>query len=243
LLYNRFMQNLPQHIVIIPDGNRRWAKKRGKPPFFGHMEGAKRIGEILETALELQIKNLTFWTCSVDNLTKRSSKEVQFLIKIFGQYFKKLSERKEIDENKIKINVLGRWEEFFPEKLKKELKKIIKKTENYNDYNLTFLMAYSGTDEMTNAIQKIAKIKNQNTKIKIDEKLIKANLWTKDLPPVDLIIRTGSVDDPHWSSGMMMWDVADSQLYFTKTLFPDFSPVEFKKAIEQYNQTERRKGA
>jgi len=102
-------------------------------------------------------------------------------------------------------------------------------------------MAYSGIDEMTSAVKQIANRKAQGKNLKIDEKLIKENLWTKDLPPVDLVIRTGG--EPHWSMGMMMWDVANAQLYFTETLLPDFSVEEFKKAIEQYSKTERRMGA
>ena len=101
-------------------------------------------------------------------------------------------------------------------------------------------MAYSGVDEMTAAIQKIAQLKIKDSKFEIDEKTVKENLWTKDLPPVDLVIRTGG--EPHWSAGLMMWDVAEAQLYFTKTLWPDFSENEFKKTIEKYSEIERRMG-
>jgi undecaprenyl diphosphate synthase len=202
----------------------------------------------------------------LDNIAKRPSREVKFLLKIFEQNFKKLAKSGEIHKNGIKINVIGRWKEMFPENVKKAIQEAVDKTKNYKNYRLTFLMAYSGIDEMTSAIQRIAKIKNLprsetefllrgqkspkefrfqrnpmgQAKIKIDEDLIKANLWTKDLPPVDLVIRTGG--EPHWSAGLMMWDVANSQLYFTNTLYPDFSVEEFKKAIEKYSQTERRMG-
>ena len=93
---------------------------------------------------------------------------------------------------------------------------------------------------MTAAIQKITELRIKNRELRINKELIKNNLWTKDLPAVDLVIRTGG--EPHWSAGMMMWDVADSQLYFTETLYPDFSVEEFKKAINKYGQTERRMG-
>jgi undecaprenyl diphosphate synthase len=202
----------------------------------------------------------------LDNIAKRPSREVKFLLKIFEQNFKKLAKSGEIHKNGIKINIIGRWKEMFPENVKKAIQEAIDKTKNYKNYRLTFLMAYSGIDEMTSAIQRIAKIKNLprsetefllrgqkspkefrfqryptgQAKIKIDEDLIKANLWTKDLPPVDLVIRTGG--EPHWSAGLMMWDVANSQLYFTNTLYPDFSVEEFKKAVEKYSQTERRMG-
>ncbi|MEK7546740.1 MAG: polyprenyl diphosphate synthase [Patescibacteria group bacterium] len=235
------MSNLPKHIVLIPDGNRRWAKKKGLPPFFGHREGAKNTEKLLKAALNLGIENLTIWGCSVDNVTKRTPAEVKFLMKIFETYSKKLANnRKEIPENEVRVNVLGRWKELFPEATKKAIQSAIDKTKKYDKRRLTVLMAYSGTDEMTQAVNKISALKSKNKKLKIDGNLIKNNLWTKDLPPVDLVIRMGG--EPHLSSGMMMWDIANSQLYFTETLYPDFSVAEFKKALENYGKTERRMG-
>jgi len=237
--------NLPNHIVLIPDGNRRWARNKGLPPFFGHRQGAKTMEKILKAALDMKIPCITFWVASFDNITIRSPREFKFLFDIFERWFKKLIKTKEVHQNSVKINILGRWEKLFPEKVKKPMKEAMEKTKNYKNYQLTFLMAYSGIDEMISAIQRIAKIKNQKSKIKIDGELIKNNLWTKDLPAVDLVIRTASERDnwSHLSAGLMMWDIADAQFYFTKTLFPDFSVTEFKKAAEQYSQTERRMGA
>jgi len=233
--------NLPNHIVLIPDGNRRWARKRGLPAFFGHRRGVKATEKILKVALELKIPCFTFWGMSLDNITKRSPQEVNFLFDIFERWFKKVAKSKYIHKNFVKINVLGRWNKLFPERVKKAIKTAIEKTRNYRNHQLTFLLAYSGIDEMNEAIKKIAELRIKNKNLKIDEKLIKNSLWSKDLPQVDLVIRTGG--EPHWSMGMMMWDVADSQLYFTKTLLPDFSVKEFKKAIDQYSKTERRMGA
>lgn len=236
--------NLPNHIVLIPDGNRRWARKKGLPPFFGHRQGAETLEKILKAVLELKIPYFTFWGSSLDNVTKRSSSEVNFLFKLFERHFKKLVKDKEIYQSGVKINVFGRWEKLFPEKTKKAIKEAIEKTKNHKNFHLTFLMAYSGIDEMTSAIKKIAELKIKNVELRTTEELIKNNLWTKDLPAVDLVIRTASERDnwSHLSVGVMMWDIADAQLYFTKTLYPDFSVAEFKKAVEQYSQTERRMG-
>jgi undecaprenyl diphosphate synthase len=234
--------NLPEHIVLIPDGNRRWAKKKGLAAFLGHKQGAEIMGDIIKAARELKISCLTFWGSSLDNIAKRPAEEVDFLFEVFREYFEKLVKSEEIYEDSVRVEILGRWEELFPEKAKKPMREIIEKTKNHKNHRLTFLMAYSGVDEMAEAIKKIAELKFKNPDLKIDEKLIKDSLWTKDLPPVDLVIRTGSAGDPHWSSGLMMWDTADAQLYFTDTLFPDFSPAEFKKAVEQYSGKERRFG-
>ncbi len=227
------------HIALIPDGNRRWAKKRGLLPWQGHFEGAKNLEKILKKAWERKIPYFTFWGTSADNLTKRPKEEVGALFSIFRQYFQKLLFSKEIEKEKVKINIFGQWQKYFPKNLQNLLKKVIEKTKRNRDYVLTFLLAYNGTEEMLEAIKKIVKTaKNKE----INEKLILENLWTGSLPPVDLVIRTGCEGDPHNSAGFMMWQTAYSQYYFTKTLFPDFTPEEFEKAINDFLKRERRLG-
>lgn len=230
--------SLPRHIVIVPDGNRRWAKKKGKPSFFGHRAGMKAVEKITQAAFKLEIPYLTIWGCSVANITERSSTEVKFLFNIFEIMFKRLARRKELKQKKIKVRVLGRWQEFFPESLKKAVRNVVNATEKYDGLNFTLLMAYDGRDEMLAAVRKISASGKKPSLIDYDA--IKGSLWSVDLPPVDLVIRTGG--EPHWSAGMMMWDVAEAQLYFTETLWPDFSPKEFQKALNYYARTERRHG-
>jgi len=232
--------NIPQHIAIIPDGNRRWAKKNSLPVFRGHRQGIKSIEEVIKCALDLKIPYLTFWGCSMSNILNRSKLEVNFLMKIFEQNFRKIVQNEDIHNKKAGIAVVGRWRELFPKKTKESIEKAIDATKNYQNYHLTFLMAYSGTDEMQTAIQNIIKLKTENINLKIDENVIKNNLWTNNLPPVDLVIRTGG--EPHWSDGFMMWDVANAQLYFTETLWPDFSGKEFRKVVDRYSKTKRRMG-
>lgn len=225
-------------MVLIPDGNRRWAKERGRPGYYGHKVGADSAEEIFKFAYDKKLNNLTFWGCSYNNITERDRIEVKFLLALFERMFLKLSKRKEIGKDGIRIRVLGRWEEIFPTRLKKVINNMVKSTENHSSLNLTFLMAYDGRDEMQAAIKNIAE--SGISPDKITREVIKQNLWTKDLPPVDLVIRTGG--EPHWSAGLLMWDVAEAQLYFTKTFWPDFSPKEFEKALSLYAKTERRHG-
>lgn len=248
--------SLPAHIALIPDGNRRWAKKRGLPSFFGHRAGAKAAGKVLQTALDFKIPYVSLWGCSIANITKRSAGEIRFLFKLFSVYFKKLGKSKIIHQNKIRIRALGQWQKYFPTDLQKEIEKTLEATKSYNDYNLTFLLAYNGTEEMISAVQSMVgagspRPGDNGTKKpdgkteplpanEIDEQNIKKHLYTKDLPAVDLVIRTGG--DPHLSAGFMMWDVAEAQLYFTDKMWPDFDPTEFKKAISVYENTERRLG-
>lgn len=236
------MKNTPKHVAIIPDGNRRWARKKGLKPWIGHQKGVNYFEKVLEKAIELKIPYLTFWGGSFDNLTKRAKIELNFLFKVYTSQFKMMLTDERIHNNKVKVNVLGRWQEILPPKTQSAIEETIKKTRDYNQHFLTFLLAYNGTDEMLNCIQKVTELAKQKP-IKVTEKLIKENLWTKDLPPVDLIIRTGCESDPHNSTGFMMWDAAYSQFHFTKTLFPDFSPREFEEIIKDYSERERRLGA
>lgn len=230
------MKNTPIHIALIPDGNRRWANKKRLPSIIGHTKGSEALEKILNKALELKIPYFTFWGSSLDNITNRSKKEVNYLFDIFEKQFKKLAKDKRTHENKVRVRVIGEWQEYFPLKTKEAINEAIEKTKNYSDYNLTFLMAYNGTNEMIDCIKKL---KNNP----INEKTIKDNLWTKELPAVDLMIRTGCENDPHLSAGFMMWDIAYAQLFFSKTLFPSFSSKEFEEIIKDYLKRQRRKGA
>lgn len=236
--------NIPKHIAIIPDGNRRWAKNSSLSAFRGHRQGIRRVEEIIKSALDLKIPYITFWGCSTSNILNRPGLEVNSLMRIFEQNFRKIINNKDIHNEKAKISVVGRWRELFPQKTKKSIEKAIEATKNYQNYHLTFLMAYSGVDEIIDTINKITELKiksaSERINLEIDKKLIKDNLWTNNLPSVDLVIRTGG--EPHWSDGFMMWDVADAQLHFTKTLWPDFSNEEFREIINQYSKTERRLG-
>ncbi len=231
----------PRHVLIIPDGNRRWARARKKLPHLGHLEGARISGKILKEALILGIPAITMWGASVSNIQKRSRVEVAFLSRVFKLYFAKLLKEADIKKYDVRIRFLGRWKELLPKSVCSVIQKCIDSTKVHTKHSLTFLLAYSGTDEMQDAIARIASGKATHPDMKIDGECIKKHLWTKELPPVDLVIRTGG--EPHLSTGVMMWDLAEARLYFTETLWPDFSPEEFKKAVEEYSRTEKRAGA
>lgn len=229
-----------EHIAIIPDGNRRWARSNGKTPEQGHLEGFERTREIIEKAFDGRVKNITFWGASLDNLAKRPQDEVQHLYKNFQNYIKALLTYKEIHTQKIKINILGRWQELFPEILQDVIQKAIDSTKDYSNYTLNFLLGYNGDEEMLQAIKSISEQKLANPSLEITPELVKQSLYTKDLPPVDLLIRTGG--EPHNSVGFMMWDTANSHYYFTDINYPDFTIEEFDKAIEEYHTRGKRRG-
>ncbi len=230
--------NLPNHIAIIPDGNRHWAREHGLKPWDGHEEGAKKTEGIVKEARKIGIKHLSFWGSSLENLKKRPVEEKMALFHIYEKYYAKLITSNEIHENKVRISVIGRWREEFPEGLKNVLEEGIEKTKNYDNYFLNLFMAYNGDDEMIEAVKKIARSGIDPNEI--NGSIVKENLMTRDLPPVDLLIRTG--DEPHLSVGFMMWDIANAQLYFPEVYYPDFDEKEFGKAIEEYQRRERRHG-
>lgn len=230
--------NIPYHVAIIPDGNRRWARERGLAPWRGHEEGAKTIEKLVRKAFDLGIRQLSFWGSSLENLKKRPLAEKKALLRIYEEYFQKLMDSEELHKNQARINIIGRWEEQFPERLKKILKDGIERTKHYKNYALNFFLAYNGDDEMVEAISKIVRKADQYKKITAE--VIKENLMTAGLPPVDYLIRTGG--EPHLSAGFMMWDIANTQLYFSKKNFPDFGGAELEKAIEDYAARGKRQG-
>lgn len=232
------LNNMPEHLAIIPDGNRRWAKERGLPPWDGHESGAQNTEKLIKYALKKGLQCLTFWGSSLDNLKKRPLQEKKALLDIYKKYFEKLLDDSSIHEEEVRINFIGRWEEQFPESLKEIIHSLIEKTKSYEKKMLNFMLAYSGDDEMLGAI---SKIQNKYEKgVKITAQLLKENLMTASLPPVDYMIRTGG--DPHLSAGFMMWDTANAQLYFAEEKYPDFNEEKFEEALQEYARRQRRFG-
>jgi undecaprenyl diphosphate synthase len=230
--------SLPNHVAIVPDGNRRWAKERGLEPWQGHEAGAQNTEKLLRKALAMGVKCVSLWGSSVENLTKRPLLEKKELLRIYEEYFARLIKSGDIHDNQVKINFIGRWEEQFPQSLKKIMRECLEVTKNYSEHMLNFFVAYSGDDEMLAAIKRMAK--DGLTAQAITKETVKKYLMTKDLPAVDYLIRTGG--EPHLSAGFMMWDVANAQLFFSEKYYPDFDENEFELAIEDYKQRGRRHG-
>lgn len=237
-MINMNLKNIPQHVVIIPDGNRRWAKEKGMEPWIGHEEGARNTENLLRHALKRGIKCFSLWGSSLDNMTKRPLAEKMALLKIYEEYFDKLLHSADIHDNKVRINFIGRWEEQFPNSLKKIMHECVEVTKDYSEHVLNFFMAYSGDDEMLDAIKQI--MKKGTAAEKITAEILKQHLMTNMLPPVDFMIRTGG--EPHLSAGFMMWDMANAQLYFSEKFYPDFKNAELDEALEDYANRGRRLG-
>ena len=163
------IKNIPKHVAVIPDGNRRWARKKGLKPWIGHQEGVNYFEKVLDKAIELKIPYLTFWGGSYDNLTKRPKIELNFLFKVYTAQFKRIIIDERIRKNQVKVNVLGRWREILPKETQQAIGEAMKATKDYNKYFLTFLLAYNGTDEMMYCVQKIADLAKQKPVKIVDE--------------------------------------------------------------------------
>jgi len=227
-------QKIPNHLGIILDGNRRWAKENNLPSFEGHLEGYKNVKKIGLYALNKGVKILTVFAFSTENWN-RDEKEVNYLMKLLGQFFIKKS-LNEYHKNGIKINLIGQKERL-PELLQKKAKEAEELTKNNKSGILNLAISYGGRPDIIQSIKKI--IKKGISANDITEDLINQNLWTAGLPYPDLIIRTGGEQR---LSGFLTWQSVYSELYFTQKYWPAFSKEDLDMAFEDYGQRERRFG-
>ncbi|MCX8167044.1 MAG: polyprenyl diphosphate synthase, partial [Candidatus Micrarchaeota archaeon] len=232
------IKNLPTHIGLIPDGNRRWAKMNNLPYEVGYRKGIENLINFISWIGELKIKYLTVWAFSTENWL-RSKDEKELLFELLKQKAEELLKNKDFDKYQIKITFRGEVEKFDKEILE-VIDKIQNKTKNFNKYHLTFMLNYGGRKEILEAVKKIARdVKNNKVKEdEIDEALFSKYLLTNDLPDPDLIIRTAEKR----LSGFLPWQSVYSELYFSEKLWPDFRKEDLIKALMDYSERERRFG-
>ena len=229
----------PEHIAIIMDGNRRFAKEIGLAAVDGHEKGRNKLEELLTWGLELDIKVLTVYAFSTENLG-RDENEIQELMDLFEESFYKAAKDKRVHENQISIKVLGQTD-ILPEKVQKAIAHAEERTKDYKKYRLNLAIAYGGREEILLAIKDISrKVKNGEIEIAdIDEKLFSSHLYTADLPDPDLILRTsGEIR----VSNFLLWQLAYSELYFADVYWPGFRKIDFLRAIRSYQKRARRYG-
>lgn len=224
---------IPNHVVIIPDGNRRWAKKHGLAPIAGHKKGLDTALKVVKASRNLGVKVLTLWGFSTENW-RRPDKEVGYLMKIYLVFFKK--HMQELVREGVTFRWLGRRDRV-PEALRKILEKLEKVTAKNKKYILNIAIDYGGHEEIIDAFKKIVKRKIKPSQI--NEKLIAQNLETAGIPDPDLLIRTSG---EMRTSGIMPWQTAYTELFFSKLMFPDFSVAELRRAIRDYSSRQRRFG-
>lgn len=233
------MEHIPQHIVLFPDGNRRWARQKGLPTFSGHQQGYQNLLSFSEWCKNRGVKVLTAFGFSTENWN-RSPEEVDYLMNLLKtgliKNFEKYESDKKYQQEGIRVKVIGQKERL-PKSLQKAIERVEAATKNNNKLFLNLAISYGGKWDILQAIKKIV-----NDKIpadKIDEKLFESYLSTAGLPAPDLIIRAGG---EMRMSNFVLWQAAYSELYFSPKLWPDFSEQDLDDALAEFDKRSRRFG-
>tara|TARA_B100000242_G_scaffold285545_1_gene250124 strand:- start:835 stop:1536 length:702 start_codon:yes stop_codon:yes gene_type:complete len=229
-LNSNLQKQLPSHVAFIMDGNRRWAKKKKLKIIDGHKRGSEIVKKIVKKSLEFNIKYLTFFSFSTENWN-RSKDEILNLQTLLSFYLD--SEEEHFIKKQIKFSFIGEIDKF-DNKIKLKLKNLQVLTRNFNKLHFTLALSYGSRSEILNSIKKISK----NVSL-LTEADIAKNLMTKDIPDPDLVIRTSG---EMRLSNFLLWQVAYSELYFTKTLWPEFSTQKYVLALKNYINRKRRFG-
>mgnify|MGYP000023412725 CR=1 FL=1 len=221
---------IPQHLGIILDGNRRWAKEKGLAVWEGHRRGVETARKTINWAQKKGIKTLTLFIFSTENW-KRKKKEIEFLMKLAGSAIN--NSLKEIDKNRIKVRIIGERAKL-PKSLREQIASVQELTKKNKAMVLNLALSYGGRAEIVEAVKNL--IKKKVPPEKIDEKAINENLWTSD---VDLIIRTGKEQR---LSNFLLWQSAYSELYFCKKYWPEINERDLDNALLAFSRRERRYG-
>ncbi|MCR5185548.1 MAG: isoprenyl transferase [Clostridia bacterium] len=230
-------QKIPRHIAIIMDGNRRWAKKRNLPTKLGHKQGAETLKKLARYANKIGLEYLTVYAFSTENW-KRTEEEVNSLMSLLQNYLEDFA--KEADTENIVIRVLGDRKPL-SDKLNEKIDEAIERTKNNTGTIFNIALNYGGRDEIVHAAKRIAeRVKDGEINIDdINEELVSQNLYTREIPDPDLLIRTsGEIR----LSGFLPWQTIYSEFYFIDKLWPDFTSDDLDEAIKVYNGRKINKG-
>lgn len=231
------MSNELKHIAIIMDGNGRWAKKRNLPRSAGHKKGTETLQEIVKGASEMGIKYMTVYAFSTENW-KRDKEEVDYLMNLLRQYLK--NELEEINKQGGRILFIGE-KDMLDSDIVAQMDNIESKTANNDKFTFIVALSYGSRAEILSAVKKISSLvaRGDMTVTDIDENSFSSMLYTRNIPDPDLVIRTSGEQR---ISNYLLWQIAYSELFFTKTLWPDFTVAELKEIINDFNSRERRYG-
>ena len=240
-MQTRVMGNqLPEHISIIMDGNRRYASEQGLGTNFGHKIGKEKVEEVMDWVLEFGIKYLTVYALSTENIKGREPDELEELYDLYVEGLRNIASDERIHKNKVRVQVAGRMD-LLPQRVLDAIELAISKTKEYDQLVFTVCLAYGSREEILDAVRSIA-LDHAKGEIQLDainEGEISKRLWTGDLPDPDLVIRTSGEER---ISNFLLWQSAYSELYFTDVFWPSFSKQDLLEAIESYQNRKRRFG-
>lgn len=228
---------IPEHIAVIMDGNRRWAKKKNLPTKLGHREGALRVTDLVRNCADIGVKYLSVYAFSTENWN-RDKKEIDYLMTLLMEFV--IKELNNLHKNDVKITMMGNIDDL-PEKTRKEVQRSVELTKNNKTLHLNIALSYGSRNEIIRAVKNIINdYENNEINIEeINEESFNKYLFTNDMPDPDLLIRTsGEVR----LSNFLLYQLAYTEFYFTDVLWPDFNKEELLKSIESYQQRKRRYG-
>jgi tritrans,polycis-undecaprenyl-diphosphate synthase [geranylgeranyl-diphosphate specific] len=230
---------VPSHVAIIMDGNRRYAKDFGLLVSEGHDKGRQKLEDVLEWCMEIGVKMLTVYAFSTENVG-RSSDEVDTLMRMFVENFKRLGDDARVHKHHISVRVLGQ-RELLPKDLQEAIQYAEERTRGYDSYFFNLAVGYGGREEIVQGIKKLAEaVKEGELKVEdIDERTFSKFLYTKDMPDPDLILRTSGEER---ISNFLLWQLAYSELYFSDIYWPGFRKIDFLRAVRSYQMRRRRFG-
>ena len=231
--------NVPYHVGIITDGNRRYANSHGIESNLGHVKGKEKLEEVLEWCMEIGTRVVTVYAFSTENF-KRDNKEVEFLFTLISNSLLNLINDERVQRNKIRVKIIGSIETL-PGFLQDSIKKVEDATKDYNGYKLNIAVAYGGREEIIEAIRKIAEEYKQGkiTMDDITEENFKKYLYDGTIPDPDLILRTSGEERV---SNFLLWQGAYSELYFSDVFWPELRKLDFLRAVRSYQTRKRRFG-
>ena len=233
---------IPNHVAFILDGNRRWARLQGMPSWAGYREGARKVDEVLSWCLDLNVKTVTLFVLSTENITRRPRDELKKLYEVMEENLKEKIGDERIHENRVRVKAIGNVD-LLPENIKQLLRKLEYATKEYGDHYLNIAIAYGGRHEIVEAAKRLARdaLEGKITLENVDEELFKGYLYTSHLPNPypDLIIRTSG---EFRISNFLLWQSAYSEVVVIDVYWPEFRKIDLLRAIRTYQRRNRRFG-
>jgi len=234
--------DIPRHVAFILDGNRRWARSRGLPPWLGHRHGAEKAEEVLRWCYDLGVKTVTLYVLSTENLMRRSREEVEEIIKLLEEKIEELKTSGEVEKRRVRVKFIGDRASLPPSLLSK-IEDLERYTARFSERFLNIAVAYGGRREIIDAVRRLV-MDVQAGKLSVEdinEEVFQRYLYTGDLPypDPDLVIRTSGEER---ISNFLLWQIAYSELVFLDVLWPEFRKIDLLRAIRVYQSRQRRFG-
>jgi tritrans,polycis-undecaprenyl-diphosphate synthase [geranylgeranyl-diphosphate specific] len=228
--------SVPNHVALIPDGNRRWSRENGTKIFSAYNMGIKKFVDFSVWLKAFGVKNLTVWALSTENIARREGAELNVLYNLYVKASKDPEIMGKLDANKATIRVIGRLE-MLPKRVRDALLSVERRTKDYKDFTINLLIAYGGRYDMLAAVNGV---RSESAGHRVSEEDFRSHLLTSEVPDADMIIRTSGESR---LSGFLPWQSSYSELYFSKKYWPDFSRRDLARAIRSFSSRQRRFGS